>query len=124
MNSIVVSLLVLLGVLIGAYCIAVLQHLVLLGPQRIGTALLLPLADTLLLLRQENLLPRKADTFLFRSAPFIALSVVALTSLVLPLGPGLIGFDPSIGLFYFLVLLSPFVVSMMNAGWSQKGRVV
>jgi NADH-quinone oxidoreductase subunit H len=122
MNSIVVSLLVLLGVLIGAYCIAVLQHLVLLGPQRIGTALLLPLADTLLLLRQENLLPRKADTFLFRSAPFIALSVVALTSLVLPLGPGLIGFDPSIGLFYFLVLLSPFVVSMMNAGWSQNSK--
>lgn len=122
MNSIVVSLLVLLGVLIGAYCIAVLQHLVLLGPQRIGTALLLPLADTLLLLRQENLLPRKADTFLFRSAPFIALSVVALTSLVLPLGPGLIGFDPSIGLFYFLVLLSPFVISMMNAGWSQNSK--
>jgi len=122
MNSIVVSLLVLLGVLIGAYCIAVLQHLVLLGPQRLGTALLLPLADTLLLLRQENLLPRKADTFLFRSAPFIALSVVALTSLVLPLGPGLIGFDPSIGLFYFLVLLSPFVVSMMNAGWSQNSK--
>lgn len=122
MNSITISLLVLLGVLIGAYCIAVLQHLVLLGPQRIGTALLLPLADALLLLRQENLLPRKADTFLFRSAPFIALSVVALTALVLPLGPNLIGFDPSIGLFYFVILLSPFVVAMMNAGWSQNSK--
>jgi NADH:ubiquinone oxidoreductase subunit H len=119
MNNVIVSLLVLFGVLVGAYSIAVLKQVVLLGPRRIVTAFQLPIAEALLLLRQEDVLPRGADSFLFRSAPFIALSVVALTSLVLPLGPHLIGFDPSIGLFYFLVLLSPFVVAMMNAGWSD-----
>src|SRR5712691_8132060 len=122
MNTLMTSLFVLLGVLIGSYCIAVLHYLVLLGPRRIGTALLLPGANAIALLRRENLLPHGADTFLFRSAPFIALSVVALTALVLPLGPGLVGFDPSIGLFYFIVLLSPFVVAMMNAGWSQNAK--
>ncbi len=122
MNTITTSLFVLLGVLIGAYCIAVLHYLVLLGPRRIGSALLLPGANAIGLLRQENVLPRGADTFLFRSAPFIALSVVALTALVIPLGPGLVGFDPSIGLFYFIVLLSPFVIAMMNAGWSQNAK--
>src|SRR6266571_3970477 len=122
MNNIALSLLVLVILLIGTYGIAVLQQLVLLGPRRVGDALLLPIANALMLLRRENLRPRGADTFLFRSAPFIALSVVALVALVLPLGPNLIGFDPSIGLFYFLVLLSPFVVAMMNAGWSQNAK--
>ncbi|MDQ6659762.1 MAG: NADH-quinone oxidoreductase subunit H, partial [Chloroflexota bacterium] len=116
------SLLVLLGLLVGTYGIAVLQHLVILGPRRIGAAFQLPLANSIMLLRQENVMPRGADSFLFRSAPFIALAVVALTALVLPLGPNLIGFDPSIGLFYFIVLLSPFVVALMNAGWSQNTK--
>jgi NADH-quinone oxidoreductase subunit H len=122
MNIVVTSLLVLLGLLLGAYGIAVLQQLVLLGPRHLSSAFLLPIADALLLLRQENLLPRGADFFLFRSAPFLALVVVSLVALVVPLGPGLIGFDPAIGLFYFLVLLSPFVVAVMNAGWSQNSK--
>ncbi|MEO8953676.1 MAG: complex I subunit 1 family protein [Ktedonobacteraceae bacterium] len=122
MNTILTVLLVLLGLCIGTYCIAVLQHLVLLGPRRVGAAFVLPISHTLLLLRQENMLPRKADYFLFRSAPFIALAVVAMIALVMPLAPNLIGFNPSIGLFYFIVLLSPFVVAMMNAGWSQNSK--
>jgi len=122
MNNVLISFLVLLGLLLGAYCIAALEQLLLVGPRRIGAALLLPIADALALLRQENLLPRRADTFLFRSAPLIAVAVVSLVALVIPLGPGLIGFDPAIGLFYFIVLLSPFVVAMMNAGWSQNTK--
>src|SRR6266567_6041642 len=122
MNTIVLALLVLICLLVGAYGMAVLQQLILLGPRRVGIALQWPIANALLLLRQEDLMPRGADGFLFRSAPFIALAVVSLTVLVIPLGPHLIGFDPSIGLFYFVVLLSPFVVSLMNAGWSQNSK--
>lgn len=122
MNNLIISLLVLAGLFIGTYGIAVLQQIVLVGPRRIWAALLLPAADAVMLLRQENLSPRGADTFLFRSAPFIAIIVVSLVALVIPLGPNLIGFDPSIGLFYFIVLLSPFVVALMNAGWSQNTK--
>jgi NADH-quinone oxidoreductase subunit H len=122
MNNLVISLFVLLGLCIGTYCIVVLQQLLAVGPRHIGTAFLLPISDAARLLRQENLLPRGADTFLFRSAPFIAVAVVALVALVIPLGPNLIGFDPTIGLFYFIVLLSPFVVAIMNAGWSQNAK--
>lgn len=122
MNSLVTSLLVLAGLCVGTYCIAVIQQLVLLGPRRAGTAFVLPFAEAIFLLRQENLVPRNADYFLFRSAPFIALAVVAMIALVMPLGPNLIGFNPSIGLFYFIVLLSPFVVALMNAGWSQNAK--
>jgi NADH:ubiquinone oxidoreductase subunit 5 (subunit L)/multisubunit Na+/H+ antiporter MnhA subunit len=122
MNTIVLALLVLVCLLVGTYSMAVLQQLILLGPRRVSTAFQWPIVNALLLLRQENLMPRGADRFLFRSAPFIALAVISLTALVIPLGPHLIGFDPSIGLFYFIVLLSPFVVSLMNAGWSQNSK--
>src|SRR5712692_4157694 len=122
MNNLVISLLVLLGLGVGTYGIAVLQQVLLIGPRHLGSAFVLPIRDAAKLLRQENLLPRGADTFLFRSAPFIAIAVVALVALIIPLGPNLIGFDPTIGLFYFIVLLSPFVVALMNAGWSQNAK--
>ncbi len=122
MNVLLTALVVLLVLLIGTYCVAVIEYVLRLGLRQFGVALTLPLANTLMLLRQEDLVPRGADFFLFRSAPFIALVVVALVALVLPLGPHLVGFDPSIGLFYFIVLLSPFVVAIMNAGWSQNSK--
>ena len=122
MTMLLTVLFVLLALFIGTYCIAVMQRLVWSNGRNVGAAFVLPVADAMMLLRQENLLPQNADFFLFRSAPFIALCVVALTALVIPLGPHLIGFDPSIGLFYFIVLLSPLVVAMMNAGWSQNSK--
>ncbi len=122
MNMILTALVVLLLLLIGTYCIAVMEQLLVLGPGGVAVALTLPIANALRLLRQEDLEPRRADFFLFRSAPLIALSVVALVALVIPLGPNLVAFNPSIGLFYFIVLLSPFVVAIMNAGWSQNSK--
>lgn len=117
MNTIVLALWVMVCLLVGTYSISVLKQLILLGPRRVSTAFQWPILNALRLLRQENLMPRGADRFLFRSAPFIALAVISLTAPVIPLGPHLIGFDPSIGLFYFIVLLSPFVVSLMNGGY-------
>src|SRR5260370_42549864 len=72
MNTIVLALLVLVCLLVGTYSMAVLQQLILLGPRRVSTAFQRPIFNALLLLRQENLMPRGADRFLFRSAPFIA----------------------------------------------------
>jgi NADH-quinone oxidoreductase subunit H len=117
------ALAVFAGLLIGAYGITVLEYMATLGVRRVRLALLLPIVEGMQLFRQEDLVPRRPDTFLFKSAPFLALLTVASAALVLPIGPRLIGFDPSIGLFYFIVLLSPFVVAMMNAGWSQNTKV-
>jgi NADH-quinone oxidoreductase subunit H len=122
MNLLLTTLVVFFALLIGTYCVAVTEYVLRLGLRQFGVALTLPLVNTLALIRQEDLVPRGADFFLFRSAPFIALAVVALVALVIPLGPQLVVFDPSIGLFYFIVLLSPFVVAIMNAGWSQNSK--
>jgi len=74
------------------------------------------------LIRQEDLTPAHADRFLFRSAPILALATISLAALFIPIGPRLIGLDATTGLFFFVVLLSPFVVAMMNAGWAGNGK--
>jgi NADH-quinone oxidoreductase subunit H len=122
MNEFARILIVVAGLLLGAYSIAVLEQLIASGLRHIRTALVLPLAETAALLSQENLAPRGGDGLMFRSAPLIAVTAVGLAALVIPLGPNLVGFDPSIGLFYFIVVLGPFVVAMMNAGWSQNSK--
>ncbi len=72
---------------------------------------------------QESLIPSGADRLLFRSAPVIAFTTVCVAATVIPFSPRLIAFDPPIGLFFFIVVLGPFVVSMMNAGWSSNAKV-
>lgn len=122
MTILVATLIVLAGLLLGAYAIAVLDRL--LAPRRrdLAAAVVAPLAETAALLQEEDLVPRGADGFMFRSAPLLALASVALAALIIPLGPRLAGFDPAIGLFYFIVVLGPFSVAMMNAGWSQNSK--
>jgi NADH-quinone oxidoreductase subunit H len=122
MSAFGMALFVGLGLVVGAYSMAVLERLTVLGLRQFSVAAIAPLAEAAALLRQENLVPRGADRLLFCSAPLAAVAAVALAALVIPLGPGLRGFDPSIGLFYFIVVLGPFVIAMMNAGWSQNAK--
>ncbi len=117
------ALATLTALLVGAYMLAALERLVALGPRAWRLALLAPLAEGVALLRQRATRPAKADGLLFRTAPLIALVVAGLTALVLPVGPGVGAFDPSIGLFYFIVLFSPLIIAVMNAGWSQNANV-
>ncbi len=123
MTAFVRAALTLVGLTVGVYLIEVLEGLLTLGQRNWRAVLRLPLARAGQLLRQPDRPPAHADTFLYQSAPFIAVITVGLAALVIPLGPGLIGFDSSVGLFYFIVLLSPFVIAQMNAGWSQNGVV-
>lgn len=108
---------------LGAYAVAVLDRLLRFGWRYASYALAAPLREAASLLGQEDLAPRRGDHFLFVSAPFIAVATAVLAALVLPVGPGASGFDPAIGLFYFIVLLSPFIIAIMNAGWSQNSKV-
>lgn len=122
MSALITAVVVLSSLFLGAYLVAVLDHLSSMGPRQVLLALALPLSEAIGLWRQEDLQPRGADGFLFRSAPLVALAAVALAALVIPIGSHAVGFDPSIGLFYFIAVLGPFVVAMMNAGWSQNSK--
>ena len=123
MSIFVATLAVWGALLLGAYVIAVLDRLVVPGRHLVGPAVEAPLATVANLLGEQRLIPRGPDGLLFRSAPLIALVVVGLGALIIPIGPGLVAFDPSAGIFYFVAVSSPFMVAMMNAGWSQNSKV-
>lgn len=123
MSAIIVAAQVSFLLLAGSYGVAVIKRWIAFGPRDAGKALLLPYAEAHSVLRQRTGVSRAADRLLFQSAPWLALITVAMAAAVVPLGPELVGFDPSIGVFYFIVVLGPFVIAMFCAGWSQNAKV-
>lgn len=104
----------------GAYVLAVIENLLRFGPTL--AVLGAPLQQTLSVLRSRDLVPNGRDRTLFTAAPMLAVVVVILCGLFVPLSPRLVAFDISLGLFYFLVFLALFVITLMNAGWSANSK--
>src|ERR1043165_3531686 len=62
------------------------------GPNRVGPfGLLQSIADGVKLILKEDLLPKNADAFLFRLAPYLAFAPAFAAFLALPFGPNQIG---------------------------------
>lgn len=81
-----------------------------------------PVARLGRLLGKEDVVPARADGGLFWSAPAIAAAVVLLAAGLIPLGRGVVAADPTIGLFFFIVLMAPFVIALMNVGWGANSK--
>jgi NADH-quinone oxidoreductase subunit H len=64
----------------------------------------------------------KPDGLLWATAPATALVCVVLAYAVIPIGPGLVATDLALGLFFFIVVLGPLMVALMNAGWATNGK--
>lgn len=61
-----------------------------------------------------------ADRWLLPAGPVMALIGVALGMLVIPFGPGLIGADLGIGVFYFIVVIDFVVLGIAMSGWGAN----
>jgi NADH-quinone oxidoreductase subunit H len=61
-----------------------------------------------------------ADRWLLPAGPVVALAGVALAMAVVPFGPGLVGRDLSIGLFYVIVVIDFVVLGLALAGWGAN----
>lgn len=61
-----------------------------------------------------------ADRWLLPAGPAVALGGVALAMVVIPFGPGLIGRDLGVGLFYVIVVVDFVVLGMALAGWGAN----
>ncbi|AWN42539.1 complex I subunit 1 family protein [Methylobacterium durans] len=61
-----------------------------------------------------------ADRWLLPAGPVVALAGVALAMVVMPFGPGLIGRDLGIGLFYVIVVVDFVVLGLALAGWGAN----
>ncbi|MBA3286636.1 MAG: NADH-quinone oxidoreductase subunit NuoH [Acidimicrobiia bacterium] len=110
------------------------------GPNKAGPfGILQTLADGVKLFFKEDLLPDRADRFVFRLAPFLAFVPAFLVWAVLPLGGdyrdgnrGLVEWfghatrvqlaDPPVGILLVLALSSIAVYGIMLAGWSSGSK--
>lgn len=81
------------------------------------------LADGVKLILKEDLVPRTADKFLFRFAPYLAFAPVFAAFLALPFGPQFV-FEATlnIGVLYLLAVLSVEVMSTIMAGWGSNSK--
>jgi NADH-quinone oxidoreductase subunit H len=114
------------------------------GPNRAGPfGILQTLADGIKLFFKEDLIPDRADRFVFKLAPYLALVPAFLTFVVIPIGGNFnnlgsptngavdIGSgdftfvqvaDPHIGILFVLAMSSLAVYGIMLAGWSSGSK--
>jgi NADH-quinone oxidoreductase subunit H len=93
------------------------------GPNRVGPrGLLQPAADVFKLFSKENLLPNRADRWIFLAAPialFIPASVVWLT---VPFAPGAVVADLNIAVVFFIAVTSIGALGVIMAGYGSRSN--
>ncbi len=103
-----------------------------LGPNRAGIfGLLQPIADAVKLLTKEDLIPEKADSFIFQLAPAVVAFTALLMFAVVPVGPELQLFghsvpmvitDINVGLLFVFALSSLGVYGVALGGWASNSK--
>ncbi len=110
------------------------------GPNKAGPfGILQTLADGIKLFFKEDLLPERADRFVFKLAPYLSLVPAFLVFCVIPIGGDFGGADrgvvslfgqdtllqladPPVGILFVLAMSSVAVYGVMLAGWSSGSK--
>jgi NADH-quinone oxidoreductase subunit H len=102
------------------------------GPNRAGPwGLLQTLADGIKLFFKEDLLPERADRFVFKLAPYLSILPAFLSFAIVPVGGEVTAFghtfelqvaDPPVGILFLLAMSSISVYGVMLAGWSSGSK--
>ena len=103
------------------------------GPNRAGPfGLLQPIADAIKLIFKEELIPAKADKFLFFWAPIITMVPSIILAAIIPFGPrnvplfgreiSLALADINVGVLYLMSIASIAVYGIVLAGWSSNNK--
>ncbi|MCJ7717815.1 MAG: NADH-quinone oxidoreductase subunit NuoH, partial [Anaerolineales bacterium] len=102
------------------------------GPNRAGPAgLLQPVADAIKLIFNEELIPTKADKFLFLLAPVLTVLPSLIIWAVVPWGTSITLFgrevplylaDINVGVLYIMAVSSIAVYGIVIAGWSSNSK--
>jgi NADH-quinone oxidoreductase subunit H len=72
--------------------------------------------------QKEDVVPAAADRAVFKLAPAVALLPYLVAFIAIPLGPGLVGEDLDLGLFFVLAVMSVGVLGSLMAGWASANK--
>lgn len=93
------------------------------GPNRVGPyGLLQVLADGIKMIMKEDIMPKRADKFIFYFAPFLVLFGVFSTVAVLPFSSGLMLTDLNVGVFYLVAISSLVGVGIFLGGYAANSK--
>ena len=133
MSAVGISIIVILGVLIGALLfsagiiwferrlLGVFQERY--GPNRAGWfGALQVVADMLKIFTKENWIPPFAEKAVFVIAPSIIMITTLASFAVIPIAPAILVTDIDIGLLFFLAMSSFAVYSVALAGWASNSK--
>jgi len=79
-------------------------------------------ADGVKFAQKEAVVPAAADQVVFKLAPAIALLPYLVVLLVVPLGPGLVGQDLDVGIFFVVAAMGVGVIGTLMGGWSSANK--
>jgi NADH-quinone oxidoreductase subunit H len=94
-----------------------------LGPTEVGPkGLLQTVADLVKLLQKEDIVPTKANSFLFRLAPWFIFIAIFLGFTAIPWAPALMGSNMYAGLFWVFAIVALDVVGLFMVGWGANNK--
>src|SRR5215469_1194522 len=94
-----------------------------LGPMRVGPhGLLQPIADALKLLIKEDIIPQKADRFMFWFAPVLSVGMALVAYAAMPFGPAFQIADLNVGLLFILAVSSLGIYGIVLGGWASNSH--
>jgi NAD(P)H-quinone oxidoreductase subunit 1 len=93
------------------------------GPEYAGPlGVLQPVADGIKLVFKEDIIPVKADSWLFTFGPVIVVLPVFLSYLIVPFGQNLVLTDLNIGIFLWIALSSITPIGLLMSGYSSNNK--
>ncbi len=93
------------------------------GPMVTGPrGLLQPVMDGVKLIGKEDIIPAKADRWIFTLAPFIVFIPALLIFIPLPFGESLIISDLKVGLLYIIAISAVSPIAILLAGWASNNK--
>src|SRR3990172_11274396 len=94
-----------------------------LGPMRVGPhGLLQPIADAVKLLIKEDIIPARADKWVFWLAPIISVAAALVAFSVIPFSDKFYVTDTNIGLLFIVAVSSVGILGIILGGWSSNSH--
>ncbi|MBZ5701144.1 MAG: NADH-quinone oxidoreductase subunit H [Acidobacteriia bacterium] len=95
-----------------------------LGPMRVGPhGLLQPIADAVKLLLKEDIIPEKADFWIFWLAPLVSVTAAMLSMAALAFGPAFqIARDINVGILFVVGISSLGIFGIVLGGWASNSH--